>query len=598
MATDVERLAVLIEANTRGYENAMKKLQSQTDRALKGVDKQYRDAGRRLESTFAGIGSTFTRTLGALGLGIGSAQSLRAIAAASQEYVKLKNSLRVTGLEGEGLESTLGDLFQIAQRHGTELSPLTTLYARATQAQKELGASSQDLMRFTDGVSLALRVAGTDSQQASGALLQLSQALGSGVVRAEEFNSVNEGARPILQAVAAGLEDAGGSVAKLKTLVTEGKVSSEAFFRAFLAGMPQLEQQASKASGTVGQATARMANAFTVFVGKLDETLGASSNLAGNLGGLASAIEKLPGALTAAGGGLDTLKRKLTEIGNLPVWEKLARLTGATFSDDEVRGLGLDVIPPAGTEDARESARAQAFSSLPKPTDAARTVSLADFAVPGKESPAAKVAKDIKAAADATEDFSLALEQAPLEDFARDAANVSMNMQHATVSGLFAFEDALAGVVTGTVSAKEAFRDLANSIIADLIRIAVRASITGPIAALLGGSSPLGGMMAFGGFRAAGGPVNANEAHVIGERGPEIFVPKVSGSVVPNHKIGGGRPIVVNIATTNHFSPTIGPADQARIEAQIFQASRQTQEQVPGLVRQALYNDPTAIGGA
>ncbi|MGR6730310.1 tape measure protein, partial [Aeromonas veronii] len=77
------------------------------------------------------------------------------------------------------------------------------------------------LINFTDKVALALRVAGTDSQTASGALLQLSQALGSGTVRAEEFNSVQEGALPILQAVAAGFKEAGGSVSKLRQLVLE-----------------------------------------------------------------------------------------------------------------------------------------------------------------------------------------------------------------------------------------------------------------------------------------------------------------------------------------------------------------------------------------
>jgi hypothetical protein len=44
----------------------------------------------------------------------------------------------------------------------------------------------------------------------------------------------------------------------------------------------------------------------------------------------------------------------------------------------------------------------------------------------------------------------------------------------------------------------------------------------------------------FGGGRAAGGPVNAGTTYLVGERGPEIFTPSGSGSIIPNHKLGGG----------------------------------------------------------
>jgi hypothetical protein len=44
----------------------------------------------------------------------------------------------------------------------------------------------------------------------------------------------------------------------------------------------------------------------------------------------------------------------------------------------------------------------------------------------------------------------------------------------------------------------------------------------------------------FGGGRAAGGPVNAGTTYLVGERGPELFTPSGSGSIIPNHKLGGG----------------------------------------------------------
>ena len=42
----------------------------------------------------------------------------------------------------------------------------------------------------------------------------------------------------------------------------------------------------------------------------------------------------------------------------------------------------------------------------------------------------------------------------------------------------------------------------------------------------------------FGGFRASGGPVEAGRAYITGEAGRELFIPSVSGSIVPNHQLG------------------------------------------------------------
>jgi hypothetical protein len=50
----------------------------------------------------------------------------------------------------------------------------------------------------------------------------------------------------------------------------------------------------------------------------------------------------------------------------------------------------------------------------------------------------------------------------------------------------------------------------------------------------------VGGFLGFGGNRAMGGSVSANTAYVVGERGPELFVPQGSGSIVPNNRMGGG----------------------------------------------------------
>lgn len=127
------------------------------------------------------------------------------------------------------------------------------------------------------------------------------------------------------------------------------------------------------------------------------------------------------------------------------------------------------------------------------------------------------------------------------------------------------FGDALADVVTGTKSLSEAFKDMANSIVQSITRIAAqrlaesilgtRSSGGGGIgdffAGLFGGGATAAApFMGGGGVAAAfagGGSFGAGRPMLVGERGPEIIVPSTAGTVVPNSAIGGNVNVVVNV---------------------------------------------------
>lgn len=293
MATDVERLVVSLEASITKYERAMQRALGQTNQTARRIEQRFDRTAKTLDQRFSAAGT-------AMSVGLAKAFAGAAALRGAQQLVdtstRIENSLKVAGLAGEDLARVYDSLFASAQRNAAPLESLVTLYGRAAIVQKELGVSTEELLGFTDNVAVALRVAGTDASTASGALLQLSQALGAGTVRAEEFNSILEGALPIAQAAAAGLEEAGGSVAKLRALVVDGKVSSEAFFRAFEAGSSILTDKVANAEMTVAQGFVRLQNVLIDVAGKFDENTGAASSFAGTLDAVAGALERMQGS--------------------------------------------------------------------------------------------------------------------------------------------------------------------------------------------------------------------------------------------------------------------------------------------------------------
>jgi hypothetical protein len=133
-----------------------------------------------------------------------------------------------------------------------------------------------------------------------------------------------------------------------------------------------------------------------------------------------------------------------------------------------------------------------------------------------------------------------------LQELKETGEKVKEGLGEAAVRGVKSLEDALVDVTMGAASAKDAFKNMAKSIIADLIRIQIQQSITKPLAAAMGSGNFLQtiGSAIFGGARANGGSVSAGKSYLVGERGAEMFVPNSSGSIVPNNKLGGG--VVVN----------------------------------------------------
>lgn len=178
----------------------------------------------------------------------------------------LQNRIRSITDDQQELAAATQEVFDIATRVRAPVREIATLYARISVAASELGTNQAEVSRFVELTGQALATQGTAGQEASGALLQLSQAIGGTVIQAQEFNSLIDGARPLLEAVAAGSDRFGGSVNALRTAVRNGTVTSKEFFEAALEGSDLIAERFGRATITIGQAFTNLRNETLRFI--------------------------------------------------------------------------------------------------------------------------------------------------------------------------------------------------------------------------------------------------------------------------------------------------------------------------------------------
>lgn len=561
-----EQLVVAIEARIRDFERQMQKATATAGKQATAIEKRFALMNRRSGIEFGAIGRR------AIGI-FGGALTLQAAQRLIDASTRVENSLKVAGLSGQELARVYDSLFASAQQNAAPLEALVELYGRASLVQKELGVSTKELLGFTDNIAIALRVSGKSATESSGALLQLSQALGSGIVRAEEFNSILEGALPIAQAAAAGLDEAGGSVAKLRALVVDGKVSSEAFFRAFEAGSVILKDKVAGAELTVAQGFTRLTNVLIKSAGQFDDATGTSE-------GLASALDSLAGSIGSVGQFFEDNSGAIRGFNNL-----LADTLGYALALVDVlpKATGLSADKPPGWEEL--NARFGVSSTKPagptgrggrrgKPAaQPVETVSLEDFRLPDSDTAAKAAERHAESVRGLIADLEQQRSVMGLTSLEQEIANTlyragvdGASEQGQAIASLVTDIDAQRTAIEANTAAMEAFgqaaQDALSTFVDDMLAGKNLAESFGGILKNLGGqllNAGLGSLFSPGPSnlfgipgRAAGGAVQAGRPYIVGERRPELFVPDQPGRIVPNlnslPKMGAGGGTSVSIS--------------------------------------------------
>lgn len=183
---------------------------------------------------------------------------------------------QVTSSETEYL-AVQRQLLDVANSTRASLESTASLYVSTSRALKDYGYTQQEILTFTEATNNAMTIGGVQAEQQAAALMQLSQALGSGVLQGDEFKSIAEAAPILLDTIA---EYMGKSRAEIKKLGSEGELTADVIFKAISGASEKFSEQAAKMPMTMGQALTVFQNNWQSMISRLLNDSGAMSGIA------------------------------------------------------------------------------------------------------------------------------------------------------------------------------------------------------------------------------------------------------------------------------------------------------------------------------
>lgn len=306
MAT-LRELIIKISANSRSFQSEISRASRMGQdyyRTMQNGSRQSAAASREMRRALAEvtdqINTAKSSALNIAGAFAGAFATGHLISLAD-EWNSVNARLKQASQSSDDFQASQRELMAISQRTGTAFSDNASLFARSAASMREYGYSSEEVLKVTEAISTGLKLSGASTAEASSVITQFSQALAQGVLRGEEFNSVNENGDRVIRALAAGM---GVARKDLKAMADNGKLTADKVVPALISQLGALRDEYAAMPDTVSSSATKVENAFMAWVGGANEASGVTKTLSGVLNGIAGNIDTVAtaaGALVAVG---------------------------------------------------------------------------------------------------------------------------------------------------------------------------------------------------------------------------------------------------------------------------------------------------------
>lgn len=400
MADDRERLILEMSTDLKRFEKGLDRANAIGEKRLSQIERRFEKAGRNMGGSFARSAGNINNAIAGIAVGAAIVQ----VGKYADAWTEAGNKLAAAGVKFEDLNRTQADLVQMANETRSGLGPTVDLYAKLTRTTEALGVSQSAVSRATEIVNKSFKAGGAAASEQASGILQLSQALGSGILQGDELRSIRENAPLLAKAIA---DEFGVTVAGLKKLGEEGKLTSDRVFSAILKGGRDIDSQFAKTTPTIADSFTVMRNSATQYIGELDRATGASKALSGFIIEVADNLDLLANAAIITATVVGGVLAGQATVALIASMTRAAATVGITSS--AIQAMGVRSVASAAS--VRVLSGALAFFGGPLGlaiTGVAIAVGLIAYEANRARPPTAELEKVVGDLAKATSDYEAA----------------------------------------------------------------------------------------------------------------------------------------------------------------------------------------------
>lgn len=264
-----------------------------------------------------------------LGIGLG----IRELAQAADSYTNLSTRLSIATSEGGNFQQAIAGVHQVALATNSSLDATGNLFTKINDTGKEMGMTQQQALDLTRTINQAIQIGGGSAQASEAAVQQFIQALQSGVLRGDEFNSIMEQAPGLTSAMAKGL---GVTTGELRKMAENGELGAERLVKALQSQASEVQKTYDKFPTTISNALQKIATQWQILIGEMDQANGSSATVANALSIIADNLGILKLFFDDVAAGVGWFQDKLSEVDPSTI-EALSSTLSAVY--DTVKSL-------------------------------------------------------------------------------------------------------------------------------------------------------------------------------------------------------------------------------------------------------------------
>lgn len=313
MAGLLGHLNIQLELDQVKFQSGINNAQGRVKRFTDTTTKQLNNIERSMNSLNRVSSNLFKA--GIAGFGVNQLKGF------ADGYTEIQNKLRLVESASISSSKGLSNVFDIALKTNQSINATSGVYQRFAQNAETLKISQAQIASLTETVSKAVAVSGASAGAADAALTQFGQALGSGILRGDEFNSVMEQTPALAKAIATGL---GVTTGELRNMAKEGKLTMDVLVPALERAKESVDDQFNTRILTISAAFENLNTSTIKWIGELDKSTGASEAFAKAINEIANHLT-IVASLTAGAG-------VIWSVGKIRTWIAASIQASTTMS--------------------------------------------------------------------------------------------------------------------------------------------------------------------------------------------------------------------------------------------------------------------------